>query len=222
MHGEEFLVLDERPTRPLSIALPVPLSDDLLIALTERNYEWWPVEFKDGVKRQSGPWRMERSAAGELIVRPKSWLEGGVLSGFSIARSLAKSGAFFTARWGFAPSAEGAEVWEIDSAHASEQTWERIMARHHETKSETESWHIPPDLAINVIDRDDFPVDTHLQRARTMARAGAKVVAVCDLVAETITLIRAGGDERLERPERWSLPEIPGVELPFISLLQKT
>jgi hypothetical protein len=72
-YGEsEYLLYAGVWSDVFEIAFPSPASDDLMSGLTEVNREWWPIETDLG-RFQYGPHRLERTSAGSVLVRPRSW-----------------------------------------------------------------------------------------------------------------------------------------------------
>ena len=211
----EYLVYDGTASDVFTIVIPRPVTQDEMSGLTEVNRESWEAETDIG-DFQTGPRRIERTADGNLLIRPRSWSVEQANGRFAIRfhGDDMPFGAIgrFQARWGI--FRERHELWEVDFGWLPE--WFGIEERRaHDPrlpKGDEEYWRTTPIGTFSFIDRFDLPIEAHYARARAILAAGSEFAVVGDIEHGEVRVFRLSGVEL--HTEDFRLPEMPWFEVP--------
>ena len=203
------------------ITFPSRISDNLMSGLTEVNREWWPIDTDLG-RFQYGPHRLERTSAGRLLVRPRSWhvcseasrfgmcYQHGTLRGQRSKMPFEQIGRII-GRWGIFRGEGFGELWEVDYAYLPDDHWNDARGR---KKTEREWWETTPIGTVSYIDRHDLPLEEHIARAKAIVAAGSAFSILGDLTRLEHRIYRAAGVS-VETGE-FSMPEMPWFDIPKI------
>jgi hypothetical protein len=221
-YGEsEYLLYAGVWSDVFEIAFPSPASDDLMSGLTEVNREWWPIETDLG-RFQYGPHRLERTSAGSVLVRPRSWhvcneagrfgmgYQHGTLRGQRSDLPFDQIGRVI-GRWGIFRGEGFGELWEVDYAYLPADHWNDPGGP---KKTDREWWETTPIGTISYIDRYDLPFEEHIARAKAIVAAGSAFSILGDLTRLEHRIYRA--DDASDETGEFSVPEMPWFDIPKI------
>ncbi len=221
----EYLVYDGNTTDVFTIAMPEPVDDEFMSGLTEQNREGPPVKTDLG-RFQTGPWRIERTADGDLLIRPRAWSACRAADSFNFAwqgmfegnqRGMIDQIGRFVNRWGI--FRERHELWEVETAylpewfavrHDDHGNFVRDPRRPHGNQG---FWRSTPVGTVSYIDRYDLPIEEHFARAQAIVVAGCEFAIVGDVERGELRVFRASGVET--RTEKFRMPEMPWFEVPI-------
>jgi len=213
----EYLLYEGTSLDVLEIVLPEPAEDDFMVGLTRCNRDWRPVQTPIGSFR-IGPRRIERNAAGNLFIRPRSWHVACEANGFAMAYQGDEPDDYpfdqigrIQSRWGIFRSPDLGEFWEVEYTYLPAGHFYRADGKH---KNDREWWSTPLIAAISYVDEHDLPLETHIDRAYAIVTAGAQVVIIADLSGLVYRVYRPNG-MRTER-DGFVLPEMPWFAMPKI------
>ncbi len=204
----EFVDLDARTfsglPMPLTLRLPVPLSDTELIA------------FCRGVR----PYQVERNAKGELEIMSPNGLLGASFEAFVIAAL----GTWAYMHGGIVISSQGGytladtSVRMADASWISEERWSALSARQRSGFAS-----LSPDFLIEIASETDSRAKLRRKMEQWMEN-GAKLAWMIDPNGATVSIYRPGkGMEVLLRPD-WVEADavVPGFRLETSRLWEKS
>lgn len=199
------------------LKLPDPVSERLIVDLTDLNREELDMLSSGGTTLRTGPRRIERAAHDELVIRPLSPAVQQACAAFAHSYQTDPSGAprpvsdrlrRIVPRWGV--MGPGGAVWEVDfgylpSSYLRQTDGSRAHPR-------LRIWRTVPIGTICYIDAHDLPLGEHFARAQTTIEAGAGFAVIGDLVAGNLKVFRADSIQTFENSLR--LPEMDWCEVP--------
>jgi hypothetical protein len=212
----EFLSYAGSALDVVTIALPQPLSDQFYSDLTDLNKDWMGYDTEIGEVRV-GPRRFERTANGDLLLRPKSWATVEASTRFSRAFQghsplAATPGRMPQEQIGriqkyWAIFHDPYEMWETEYAYMPADLFDRVGQRTNE-----EYWRITPVGTICYIDQYDLPIEEHHRRAREIVKAGSEFAIVGDMQTGELRVFRVDGVQNSFEDIR--VPEMPWFDVP--------
>jgi hypothetical protein len=212
----QFLAYAGSALDVVTIALPQPLSDQCYSALTDVNKDWMGYETEIGEVRV-GPRRFERTATGDLLLRPKSWATVEAGSRFSAHYQCHTANSPKPRRMPeeqigriqkyWAIFNDPHEMWEVEYAYMPANFFDHVGKR-----SDEEFWRQTPIGTICYIDEFDLPIDEHYRRAREIVKAGSEFAIVGDLQTSELRVFRVDGVQSSTEDIR--VPEMPWFDVP--------
>jgi hypothetical protein len=215
----EYLLYAGTDLHVLTIAMPEPPDDDMMSGFNEVNREWCHPDTDLGNFR-SGPRRIERTANGSLLIRPRSTAMEALFGrfGWAYQEGDAPVGEIIRmkSRWGIYHDPH--ELWEIDFAYLPQWVFNRGLDGKHlpndprEPKNDFEFWRTIPIGTVSYIDRYDLPLETHFARAREIVAMGAEFAVVGDVETSELHIFRMSGVVRTFDDVR--IPELHWFDVP--------
>jgi hypothetical protein len=200
----------------VTIALPRPPSIQIMSDLTNLNKDWMGYQTEIGVVRV-GPRRFERTARGDLLLRPKSWnvVEASTRFGRHYqchTPSAATPGRMPQEQIGriqkyWAIFRDSYELWETEYAYMPADLFDRVR-----TRTDEEYWRKTPIGTICYIDQYDLPIDVHYARAREIVMAGSEFAIVGDMQRGELRVFRIDGVQSSFEDIR--VPEMSWFDVP--------
>ncbi len=156
--------------------------------------------------------RIERTASGDLLVRPKS--VAVARAGIGIQKALAFClGMEFRDKvspgWCVLPADDGEEFWEFEWSYWP-QTHDVACKRPDGTyRQNREYWAQLAGGLIGIRYQFDISRAEFETRCRKAVQIGVEWCVLIDQGAHDLSVYRAGGVERVQSTENWALQEIP-------------
>ncbi len=198
----------------VTIAMPKPPTDQFMSELTLSNADWIPRDTEIGEVR-IGPRRFERTATGDLLVRPKSWaaFEASTRFGLSYEGNATRTAQRMPVDqigrlqryWGI--FREPPEVWEVEYAYMPANLFDRVGKR-----SDEDYWRTTPIGTISYIDQYDLPIEEHYRRAREIVKTGSEFAIVGNMQTGELRVFRVDGVQSSFEDIR--MPEMPWFDVP--------
>ena len=220
LDGErEFLLHNGTERDVLMVVMPAPPSDDLMGGFTNCNYEWLRAHETSFGSFRTGKRRFERTADGNLRIRPFTWeLEKAGAGRFNWARQRVENardvidqiGRIARSWFVFTPPHD--EIWEVDFAYMPADYLDSAKVG---KQSNIEFWRTKPTGTISYVDQYDLPIDEHYRRAREIVKAGSDFAIVADMQTGELRIFRVGGVE--SSFEAIQIPEMPWFNIPIPS-----
>jgi hypothetical protein len=191
--------------------MPYRAGDYLTTALTDYNAQRLHVTLEDGGRATIGARRMERTASGSLLIRPRTWavtLAANAIAG-ALEACFGKFADMHFPGWCVLPSDDGEEYWEFEWsnwAQTHEVAWKRPDGSQ---RSNREYWAQLATGLIGVRDRYDLSGEEIEERCRKAVAMGVAWCVLIDQEERRLSVSRAGRLERVESVEGWALREIP-------------
>jgi hypothetical protein len=210
----EYLVYDRTSLDVVTIVMPEPPTDDSMSGFTDLNREGGTHETDLGDFRY-GPRRIERTARGELLIRPRSeavesmagWFAATYQDRDEETPDWVSRIRRMQSRWGI--FRDPYELWEVDFA------WFANDFLQHKYPSDHVFWRTTPIGTISYIDAYDFPIETHYDRARQIVAAGSEFAIVVNVETAEARVFRMSGVERFA--DDFKIPEWPWFDVPLRS-----
>ena len=216
----ECLIYNATDLDVVTITMPEPPDDETMSGLTEVNREWSTKKTDLGEFR-TGPRRIERTADGSLLIRPRSQAMEAIYSRFGWAyqhpggcpmREIGR----IRSRWGIYHDPN--VLWEVDFAYIPRWVFNRglngepLPPDPREPENDHDYFRVIPIGTVSYIDRYDLPLDTHFARARDIVAMGAEFAVVGDVEASELHIFRTSGVVRTFEDVR--LPELYWFDVP--------
>ena len=221
-NDDEYLRFDQSLAESVvEIVLPAPASDDMMCGISESSKDW--LDFDDiAIDGQLGPHHFERTAAGNLLVRPASWHWTCEKSRFGMAFQHGTLGderahipldqiGRVQSDWGIFRDPGFGELWEVDYAYLPPESTDDSL---YGTRTDREWWETTPIGTISYVCKGDLPLETHIDRARAILAAGSQFAIVGDLERLEHRVYRLDG-LKIET-DKFKLPEMPWFDVPKI------
>jgi hypothetical protein len=207
----------------VTIAMPEPPDDDMMSGLTEVNRESYHSDTDLGTFR-FGPRRIERTAEGSLLIRPRSRATELLFGSFGWAykRKPAPVGKILRISSRYGIYHDPYELWEVDFAYVPEWVFGRapdgteLPRDPRSPDNDHDFWRIIPIGTVSYIDQYDLPLETHFARAREIVALGAEFAVVGDVEAGELHIFRMSGVVRTFEDVR--LPELYWFDVPAKAL----
>jgi hypothetical protein len=211
----EYLVHNGTERDVVTVSMPEPTSDEFTAGFTQLNYEWMPADTDLGEFR-TGKRRFERTADGNLRIRPFTWeLEENGAGLFNRARQrhprpkdvideiLRIDKSWFI----FYPPHD--EIWEVDFCFMPADLF---SPERRKNRTNSEYWRTMPVGTISYIDEFDLPIEEHYARAAAIVVAGSEFAVVADMQKQELRIFRSSGVQ-ISR-EDICIPEMPWFKIP--------
>jgi hypothetical protein len=200
----------------LRIVMPYRVPDYLTTALTQFNDQRRRIKLDDGEWTYIDATRIERTATGELLIRPCT--VSVTRARFGIGRALAaRFGDDFPDKafpgWCLLPESDGEDFCEFE--------WSYWPDGHEATAAERpdgtyrkyrEYWSVLPGGFIGIRGQDDISRPDFEARCRKAVEMGVPWCVLIDQGSHDLSVFRTGGVERVYDIENWTLDEISGMK----------
>lgn len=212
----EFLSYGGSALDVVTIAVPQPLSDQFYSELTDLNKDWMGYDTEIGEVRV-GPRRFERTANGDLLLRPKSWAAVEASTRFSMhyqchtpesdtpGRMPQEQIGRIQKYW--AIFNDPYEMWKCEYAYMPADLFDRMGERTNE-----EYWRQTPIGTISYIDQHYLPIEEHFRRARAIVKPGSEFAMVGDMQTGELRVFRVDGVQ--SSFENIRVPEMSWFDVP--------
>lgn len=206
----EYLIYDGTALDVVTIVTPEPPTDDDMSGFTDLNREGGVHQTNLGDFR-FGPRRIERTARGDLLIRPRSEAVESIAGWFAAtyqdrdddAPEWAGRVRRMQSRWGIFRDPH--ELWEVEFAWFADDFLKRRQGNH-------AFWRTTPIGTISYIDRHDLLIEAHHARARAIIAAGSEFAIVGNVEAAEARVFRMSGVERFTddfRVAEWPWFNVP-------------
>lgn len=198
----------------MRITLPYQMPDRMASNFTEYNEKAMRVQLIDGRHARMGIRRIERTATGSLLVRPRSAavqrVHAGLGKAFYEAYGFEMLDKFF-AGWCILPTEDGEEGWEFNWSYWAAGKDAAFAPPERRKLRDRAYWAVLATGMIAVRDRYDLGRDEWLARCNKAVEMGVVWSILIDLEHHDLLVFRPDDVERHTDIEGWSLPELPDV-----------
>jgi hypothetical protein len=220
----EYLTYAGTALDVFTVVMPDPPDDKMMSGLTEVNRESY-TERTDIGKFRVGPRRIERTADGNLLVRPRARNASRAADQFNLAwqghysenqEGMLDQIGRIVNRWGIFRKRH--ELWEVETAYlpgyfAAKYENNEVIWDPRRPRGDYAYWRTTPVGTVAYIDRYDLPIEEHYARARAILAAGSEFAIVGDVERGAVRVFRLSGVETHTKDFR--LPEMPWFEVPI-------
>jgi hypothetical protein len=209
--GGDILIASKAP--PLDsfvLFMPMLVDDEMLSSFSKANREW--SRLIDEAELDSAQRRIERSAKGNLVVRPRSRNVDSLIHRLRMGYRTKDHDSLeeMSRLWeSWRIYRDGSQTWEVDYAYLPSGHFDCING----TPESNQEWlRMTPTGTISFIDANDLPIEWHHRRAMEIVASGSAFAVVVDIVAEEMRVFRPDGHRVTSGSA--VIPELPWFEIP--------